>query len=69
MAQILVYFFRWYLRRDLKSTKDDVEAGHEEQPTSGQVEGHESDITAHDGEDSERVPVERVEEKETVKSG
>lgn len=64
MAQILVYFFRWYLRRDQKLSGDDVEAGNEERPVSGHEEGHESDATAHDGEDLERVPVERFEKKD-----
>jgi sodium/bile acid cotransporter 7 len=68
MAQILVYFFRWYLRRDQKSVSDDVEAGDEDQSASAQEEGHESDATAHDGEDLERVPVERFEKKDE-KSG
>lgn len=64
MAQILVYFFKWYLRRDQKSTNDDVEAGSEEQHVSGQGDGHESDATAHDGEDLERLPAERFEKKD-----
>lgn len=68
MAQILVYYFKWYLRRDEKSRSDDVEAGDEAQSASPQEEGHESDATAHDGEDVERVPVERFEKKD-VQSG
>lgn len=68
MAQILVYFFRWYLRRDGKASDDDVEAGDEDRSVSRQEEGHESDATAHEGEDVERVPVERFEKKD-VQSG
>lgn len=68
MAQVLVYFFRWYLRRDRNLYGNDVEAGNEDLPMSGQEEGHESDATAHDGEDLERVPVERFETKD-VKTG
>lgn len=73
MAQILVYFFRWYLRRDRKLGSGDAAVVDEEQPASMQREDQESDITAHDNDDDDeevdRVPVERVEEKETVKSG
>lgn len=71
MAQVLVYFFRWYLRRDRKPAVGDVGVVDEEQPASGEREDHESDITAHDNDDEEveRVPVERVREKDTVKSG
>jgi sodium/bile acid cotransporter 7 len=68
MAQILVYYFKWYLRRDEKSRSDDAEAGDEAQSVSRPEEGHESDATAHDGEDVERVPVERFEKKD-VQSG
>lgn len=68
MAQILVYFFKWYLGRDGKSSDDDVEAGDDVQSALRQEEGHESDATAHDGEDVERVPVERFEKKD-VQSG
>ncbi|KAL6908795.1 SBF-like CPA transporter family domain-containing protein [Trichoderma evansii] len=64
MAQILVYFFKWYLRRDQKSSGDDVEASNAEQHVSGQGDGHESDATAHDGEDLERLPAERFEKKD-----
>lgn len=75
MAQILVYFFRWYLRRDHKPSSDDMEVGDGEQATPGQRDDHESDITAHDNDDNddnddvERVPIERIEEKNTVKTG
>lgn len=68
MAQILVYFFKWYLQRDQKSGGDDVEASGEELPVPGQGDGHESDVTAHDAEDLERVTVERF-EKNDVKTG
>lgn len=69
MAQGLVYYFRWYLRRDRKPGVGNAEVIDEEQPAS--TGDHESDITAHDNDDNEeeRVPVERVEEKDTVKSG
>ncbi|KAH6610683.1 hypothetical protein Trco_000703 [Trichoderma cornu-damae] len=68
IEQILVYFFRLYLRRDRKSSGGDE---------SGQRGDEESDITAHgddgddgDGhEDAERGPVERGEEKDAAKSG
>ncbi|KAL7789944.1 SBF-like CPA transporter family domain-containing protein [Trichoderma ceciliae] len=75
MAQVLVYFFRWYLRRGQKSSGEDVEAGDEEQPASERRGDHESNITAHDDdddddddEDAERVPVESFEEKDAIKS-
>lgn len=64
MAQILVYYFKWYLRRGEKSSGDDVEAGDEAQTMSPQEEDHESDATAHDGEDVEIMPVERFEKKD-----
>ncbi|QYS98945.1 hypothetical protein H0G86_006101 [Trichoderma simmonsii] len=69
MAQGLVYYFRWYLRRDRKPGAGDAGVIDEEQPAP--TGDHESDITAHDNDNNEeeRVPVERVEEKDTVKSG
>ncbi|KAL7939060.1 SBF-like CPA transporter family domain-containing protein [Trichoderma chlorosporum] len=74
MAQGLVYFFKWYLRRDRKSAAGDVAIVDEEQPASRERGDHESDITAHDNDDdeeeeAERVPIERADEKETAKSG
>ncbi|KAK4069937.1 uncharacterized protein Triagg1_6732 [Trichoderma aggressivum f. europaeum] len=65
MAQGLVYYFRWYLRRDRKPGAGNAGVIDEEQPAS--TGDHESDITAHDNDDheEERTPVERVEEKDT----
>ncbi|OTA08540.1 hypothetical protein A9Z42_0002380 [Trichoderma parareesei] len=71
MAQGLVYFFRWYLRRDRKSDHGDVEDGdNEEHPASTARGDHESDVTAHDNDDAEagQDSAVRVEEKGTTKS-
>jgi sodium/bile acid cotransporter 7 len=72
MAQGLVYFFKWYLRRDNKPGPRDVEdVDNEEHPTSTARGDHESDVTAHD-DDTEEVgqdPAVRNEEKGAMKSG
>ena len=72
MAQGLVYFFRWYLRRDRKSDHVDTEqVVGVEQPVSTHRGDHESDVTAHDNDEEEvgRVSAVRAEEKGAIKSG
>lgn len=72
MAQGLVYFFRWYLRRDRKSDRGDVEQHVDvEQPVSRHRGDHESDVTARDNDDEEvgEVSAVRADEKEAMKSG